>query len=45
MPWLNFDKKSTFVTSMDVYPYPKNNLETKTFPELLEFQGSWNLIG
>ena len=23
----------------------KNNFATKTFLELLEFQGSWNLIG
>ena len=30
---------------MDIYPEAKNNLATKTFLELLEFQGSWNLIG
>ena len=29
---------------MDIYPEAKNNLATKTFLELLEFQGSWNLI-
>ena len=29
---------------MDLYPEAKNNLATKTFLELLEFQGSWNLI-
>ena len=29
---------------MDIYPEAKNNLATKTFLKLLEFQGSWNLI-
>ena len=32
------------VTSIIIYPYAKNNFATKTFLELLEFQGSWNLI-
>ena len=30
---------------MGIYPYAKNNFTTKTFLELLEFQGSWNFIG
>ena len=29
---------------MYIYPYVKNNFATKTFLELLEFQGSLNLI-
>ena len=29
----------------DVYPSAKNNLVTKTFLQLLEFQGTMNLIG
>ena len=30
---------------MEIYPYAKkNNFTTKTFLELLEIQGSWNLI-
>ena len=29
---------------MYIYPYVKNNFATKTFLELLEFQGSSNLI-
>ena len=32
------------MTPMYVYPYAKNNFATKTFLELLEFQGSSNLI-
>ena len=32
------------VTPMYIYPYAKNNFATKTFLELLEFQGSSNLI-
>ena len=28
---------------INIYPQAKNNLATKTF--LLEFQGSWDLIG
>ena len=30
---------------MDIYPSAKNNLATKTFLELLEFQRTMNLIG
>ena len=30
---------------MGIFPYAKNNFTTKTFLELLEFQGSWNFIG
>ena len=33
------------MTPIDIDPYGKNNFATKTFLELLEFQGSWNLIG
>ena len=33
-----------YVTPMYLYPYAKNNFATKTFIELLEFQGSSNLI-
>ena len=37
------------MTPMDTYPYAKKknkkNFATKTFLELLEFQGSWNLLG
>ena len=33
-----------YVTPMYIYPYAKNNFATKTFLELLEFQGSSNLI-
>ena len=33
------------MTPIDIYPYAKSNFATKTFLELLEFQGSWNLIG
>ena len=34
------------MTPMDTFPYAKkNNFATKTFLELLEFQGSWNLLG
>ena len=32
------------MTPIDIYPYGKNNFATKTFLELLEFQGSSNLI-
>ena len=43
--WHNLNKKlHWYVTPMYIYPYAKNNFATKTFLELLEFQGSSNLI-
>ena len=46
IPWHNLDKHYIDMLLLWTYIYmQKNNFATKTFLELLEFQGSWNLIG